>query len=158
MEYTYDNSAANPRNPNHPPRRVVYGPSSTDEMAGLHIAVAPVDPDDSDDLGGAAGPDLKRAAALDHGAGRGPAVGNNFRPKIGQHGSSRRTTGLHILYPAVINCYFVSHAAIQGVDRTPTDGGKNLGGAGRNQLRTTAEYLRICRSSAGEQVQRSAAL
>jgi hypothetical protein len=50
MEYIYDNSAANPRNPNHPPRRVVWGPSSTDEMAGLHIEVSPVDPDDEEEL------------------------------------------------------------------------------------------------------------
>ncbi|MBV9503372.1 MAG: ascorbate-dependent monooxygenase [Acidobacteriia bacterium] len=41
MEFTYDNSEANPRNPNHPPRRVIYGPASTDEMAGLHLQVAP---------------------------------------------------------------------------------------------------------------------
>jgi len=50
MEFTYDNSAANPRNPNHPPKRVVWGPSSTDEMAGLHIEVTPVDPDDAEEL------------------------------------------------------------------------------------------------------------
>jgi hypothetical protein len=53
MEFTYDNSDDNPRNPSHPPRRVVWGPSSTDEMAGLHIAVVPVDPDDEDDLSNA---------------------------------------------------------------------------------------------------------
>ena len=53
MEFTYDNSDDNPRNPLHPPRRVVWGPSSTDEMAGLHIAVVPVDPDDEDDLSNA---------------------------------------------------------------------------------------------------------
>lgn len=53
MEFTYDNSEANPRNPNHPPRRVVWGPSTTDEMAGLHIAVVPVDPDDAEELGNA---------------------------------------------------------------------------------------------------------
>jgi hypothetical protein len=53
MEFTYDNSARNPRNPSHPPKRVVWGPSSTDEMAGLHIAVVPVDPDDADDLSAA---------------------------------------------------------------------------------------------------------
>lgn len=39
MEFTYDNSAANPRNPNHPPQRVRYGPDSSDEMAGLHVQV-----------------------------------------------------------------------------------------------------------------------
>jgi hypothetical protein len=50
MEYTYDNSAANPRNPNQPPRRVVFGPSSTDEMAGLHIEVSPGNDDDAEEL------------------------------------------------------------------------------------------------------------
>jgi hypothetical protein len=39
MEFTYDNSARNPRNPNHPPRRVQWGPGSSDEMAGLHVQV-----------------------------------------------------------------------------------------------------------------------
>lgn len=53
MEFTYDNSDANPRNPNHPPKRVVWGPSTTDEMAGLHIAVVPVDPADAEELGNA---------------------------------------------------------------------------------------------------------
>lgn len=50
MEFTYDNSAANPRNPNNPPQRVVYGPGSLNEMAGLHLTVSPVDPDDADEL------------------------------------------------------------------------------------------------------------
>jgi mono/diheme cytochrome c family protein len=39
MEFIYDNSDANPHNPSHPPRRVQWGPDSTDEMAGLHINV-----------------------------------------------------------------------------------------------------------------------
>lgn len=51
MEFTYDNSVENPRNPNHPPRRVVWGPATTDEMAGLHIAVVPVRESDADELG-----------------------------------------------------------------------------------------------------------
>lgn len=38
-EYVFDNSAANPRNPNSPPRRVLIGENSTDEMAGLIIGV-----------------------------------------------------------------------------------------------------------------------
>jgi hypothetical protein len=42
MEFTYDNSAANPHNPNHPPQRVVWGADTTDEMAGLHVQVLPV--------------------------------------------------------------------------------------------------------------------
>jgi hypothetical protein len=50
LEFTYDNSAANPNNPNHPPARIQYGPSTTDEMAGLHIQVVPVDPEDADEL------------------------------------------------------------------------------------------------------------
>ena len=39
MEYTYDNSDANPRNPNHPTRRVQHGQQSTDEMGELWIQV-----------------------------------------------------------------------------------------------------------------------
>ncbi len=51
MEFTYDNSADNPRNPNQPPRRVVWGPSTADEMAGLHVQVVPVDMEDWHELG-----------------------------------------------------------------------------------------------------------
>lgn len=51
MEFTYDNSEANARNPNHPPKRVVYGPASTDEMAGLHLEVVPVADSDAEELG-----------------------------------------------------------------------------------------------------------
>ena len=39
IRYTYDNSAGNPMNPSRPPRRVMYGPQSTDEMAGLVVQV-----------------------------------------------------------------------------------------------------------------------
>ena len=42
MAYTYDNSAANPRNPNVPPERVHYGEQTTDEMAFLFMEVSPV--------------------------------------------------------------------------------------------------------------------
>jgi hypothetical protein len=48
MEVTYDNSKANPRNPNQPPQRVVWGPGVKDEMAGLHWNVT-VD-DEAEDL------------------------------------------------------------------------------------------------------------
>ncbi len=44
MRYSYDNSAANPRNPTSPPRRVTAGNSSTDEMAHLWIQVLPTPP------------------------------------------------------------------------------------------------------------------
>jgi hypothetical protein len=50
MEFTYDNSAANPRNPNHPPARIAWGPATTDEMAGLHVEVVPVNAADTDEL------------------------------------------------------------------------------------------------------------
>jgi hypothetical protein len=53
MEFTYDNSDGNVRNPNHPPRRVLWGPGSEDEMAGLHITVVPVDAEDMDELSAA---------------------------------------------------------------------------------------------------------
>jgi len=39
MEFSYDNSASNERNPNHPPRRVTYGPETADEMAELWFQV-----------------------------------------------------------------------------------------------------------------------
>ncbi|MFN8061376.1 MAG: tetratricopeptide repeat protein [Vicinamibacterales bacterium] len=41
MEYVYDNSDANPRNPSHPARRVRYGGLSTDEMGNLWMQVLP---------------------------------------------------------------------------------------------------------------------
>ena len=42
MRYIFDNSANNHRNPNKPPRRVRFGPRSTDEMAELTLQVVPV--------------------------------------------------------------------------------------------------------------------
>lgn len=48
--YVYDNSAANTRNPFHPPRRIVWGPASTDEMAGLHLAVTATSEADEEEL------------------------------------------------------------------------------------------------------------
>ncbi len=50
MEFTYDNSDTNPRNPNRPPKRVVYGPGSADEMAGLHLQVFATRESDADEL------------------------------------------------------------------------------------------------------------
>src|SRR5262249_43370596 len=41
MRYHYDNSADNPRNPNHPPRHVGAGNETTDEMAHLWLQVLP---------------------------------------------------------------------------------------------------------------------
>ena len=40
MRYTYDNSAANARNPHQPPQRVVWGQNTTDEMGDLWLQVA----------------------------------------------------------------------------------------------------------------------
>lgn len=39
MEFSYDNSSDNPRNPHQPPQRVQYGLQSTDEMAELWFQV-----------------------------------------------------------------------------------------------------------------------
>lgn len=39
MRYHYDNSASNPRNPNAPPKRVMAGNQSTDEMGHLWLQV-----------------------------------------------------------------------------------------------------------------------
>jgi len=41
MRYHYDNSVANPRNPNAPPKRVRAGDQATDEMAHLWLQVLP---------------------------------------------------------------------------------------------------------------------
>lgn len=51
MEFTYDNSAGNPHNPNFPPQRVTWGGESTDEMAGLHIQVTADREEDLPELG-----------------------------------------------------------------------------------------------------------
>lgn len=37
LRYTYDNSADNPRNPHHPPKRVIYGQRSINEMGELNL-------------------------------------------------------------------------------------------------------------------------
>ena len=42
MRYSYDNSADNPRNPNHPPKRVQAGNRATDEMSHLWLQVLPM--------------------------------------------------------------------------------------------------------------------
>jgi Flp pilus assembly protein TadD len=46
MRYHYDNSAANPRNPNQPPKRVRSGNNATDEMGHLWLQVLPRGPGD----------------------------------------------------------------------------------------------------------------
>jgi mono/diheme cytochrome c family protein len=46
VEISYDNSADNPRNPNTPPRRVLWGLGSFDEMGSMTLlAAAPAGPD-----------------------------------------------------------------------------------------------------------------
>ncbi len=50
LEFFYDNSAANPRNPNRPLKRVLWGPDSSDEMAGLHVQVIPERAEDAGEL------------------------------------------------------------------------------------------------------------
>ncbi len=41
MRYHYDNSEANPRNPNHPPKRVEAGNDARDEMSHLWLQILP---------------------------------------------------------------------------------------------------------------------
>ena len=41
MRYRYDNSASNPRNPNHPPKRVQAGNQATGEMGHLWLQLLP---------------------------------------------------------------------------------------------------------------------
>jgi len=50
MRYVYDNSAENVRNPSHPPRRVLWGQNTTDEMGDLWLQLVPRDPTDVERL------------------------------------------------------------------------------------------------------------
>ena len=50
MQYTYDNSAANPRNPEHPPVRAVWGQRSAEEMGDLWVQVLTKNEGDLDRL------------------------------------------------------------------------------------------------------------
>ncbi len=50
MRYTYDNSDANEDNPSDPPRRVVYGPASSDEMGDLWLRLVARSPADTNVL------------------------------------------------------------------------------------------------------------
>jgi len=46
MRYTYDNSPANRRNPNRPPKRVTFGQTSASEMGSFWLQVVPRRPGD----------------------------------------------------------------------------------------------------------------
>lgn len=48
--FVYDNTAENPLNPHRPPRRVLYGPRSEDEMGEIWIQVVPVEGEDLEPL------------------------------------------------------------------------------------------------------------
>jgi len=50
MQYTYDNSSDNVRNPHRPPTRVVWGQNTTDEMGDLWLQVAARTPADHQQL------------------------------------------------------------------------------------------------------------
>ena len=50
MHFTYDNSERNVRNPHQPPRRVLWGPQSSDEMGVLWLRVLPRRSNDFDVL------------------------------------------------------------------------------------------------------------
>jgi hypothetical protein len=50
MNFSYDNSTRNPRNPNQPPKRVKYGVESTDEMAACSLQVLPKQPGQRNEL------------------------------------------------------------------------------------------------------------
>lgn len=53
LEYVFDNSSDNELNPFDPPRRVVYGPASSDEMAEFWLQVVTANEDDLRTLAGA---------------------------------------------------------------------------------------------------------
>lgn len=51
MRFVYDNSAGNSRNPFQPPRRVVWGQNTTDEMGDFWVQLVPVRNEDAQVLG-----------------------------------------------------------------------------------------------------------
>lgn len=61
MEYVFDNSAASPRNPEHPPRRVAWGWRTVDEMADVWIQVMTRSDQDRSVLE----PDIRRKMAIE---------------------------------------------------------------------------------------------
>jgi mono/diheme cytochrome c family protein len=90
VEWVFDNSAENPRNPSTPPRRILYGPNSTDEMCEFHLNLVPVDPADYGQFGE---PILgrERAVARDSGANPPPPAVAAVVPR-----PSREVPGLHL--------------------------------------------------------------
>ena len=69
MQITYDNSGGQPRQPPRPPRRVLWGPQSSDEMGVVWLKVVPVHDDgcgrpDADDAAGVPAGGHRRAAAM----------------------------------------------------------------------------------------------
>ncbi len=95
MEYVYDNTGANPRNPHAPPRRVTYGQRTTDEMAELWFQVVTQTPAD-------------RAALVSH------MQAHVFREEIVGHEkmleSDPHNTSLH-------NGVALLHATVGNLDR-----------------------------------------
>jgi tetratricopeptide (TPR) repeat protein len=65
MEYIFDNSDTNPRNPQHPPQRVPWGWRSSDEMADVWIQVMTRSEDDRHRLD----PDVRRKMAVEDAVG-----------------------------------------------------------------------------------------
>jgi tetratricopeptide (TPR) repeat protein len=63
LEVVYDNSAANRRNPDRPPRRIRWGESSADEMGDLWIQVLTRSADDRARLAADVGPKVMAADA-----------------------------------------------------------------------------------------------
>jgi tetratricopeptide (TPR) repeat protein len=61
MSYVYDNSSRNPRNPHHPPARVVWGQNTADEMGDLWLQVLPKSPADEKTLND----DVRRKASTE---------------------------------------------------------------------------------------------
>src|SRR5205823_5309562 len=50
MRWAYDNSAANPHNPNSPPKRILYGDDPADEMGEMWLQLRSRTPADFDVL------------------------------------------------------------------------------------------------------------
>jgi hypothetical protein len=67
---SYDNSAANKRNPSRPPVRVAWGEESTDEMGSVGLQVVTADPNDLPELRQAFAAHVRQAALTRPGLGQ----------------------------------------------------------------------------------------
>jgi ABC-type phosphate/phosphonate transport system substrate-binding protein len=79
LEAFFDNTRDNPKNPNNPPKRVVWGTNVTDEMLGCEIHVVVNSPAELDQIRKLRGPDMKSRVLRLGGVAYGPSAVSVWR-------------------------------------------------------------------------------